>query len=123
MYSFHSLIKLSAAIVLASSMLFAILAFSIRTIGGKLKEVFKWNLYLGTLLLLASFISNLYCVHWSELELELMNGKADVLLTVLFLGLSLLFLFRNSKMSSKEVIIGVLLLLSGTIMYFSNCIF
>ncbi|MBS2212655.1 hypothetical protein KEM09_14650 [Carboxylicivirga mesophila] len=104
-------------------MLFAILAFSIRTIGGKLKEVFKWNLYLGTLLLLASFISNYYCVQWSENELELMNGKADVLISVLFLGLSLLYIFRNSRMSPKEVVVSVLLVSSGTIVYFFNCIF
>lgn len=123
MFSVHSLIKLSAAIILASSMLFAILAFSIRTIGGKIKEVFKWNLYLGTSLLLASFISNHYSVQWTENESEWMNGKADVLLTLLFLGLSLLYIFRNSKMSPKEIIISVLLMLSGTIVYFSSCIF
>ncbi len=123
MYSVHSIIKLSAGIILASSMLFAILAFCLRTVGGKIKEVFKWNLYLGTVLLIASFITNHFYMQWSKKELELMNGKIDVLLTILFLGLSLLFIFRNSKISPKEIIISVVLMLSGTIVYFFNCIF
>ncbi|MEE4198676.1 MAG: DUF2231 domain-containing protein [Bacteroidales bacterium] len=120
MIPLHPIIVHFPVALLISALLFAVLALIVKTKGEKFKEVFKWNLFLGSFASLLAVISGLIeektLVHNDAIhEILKVHELLGYITTGIFVVLSLWLIIRNSKLKGTEIKLIILILFSGVV--------
>jgi uncharacterized membrane protein len=120
MIPLHPIIVHFPVALLISALLFAVLALIVKTKGEKFKEVFKWNLFLGSFASLIAVISGLLeektLVHNDAIhEILKVHELLGYITTGIFVVLSLWLIIRNSALKGIEIKLIILILFSSVI--------
>ncbi|MGD9993698.1 MAG: DUF2231 domain-containing protein [Salinivirgaceae bacterium] len=120
MIPLHPIIVHFPVALIISALLFAVLALVIKTNGEKFKEVFKWNLFLGSFASVIAIMTGLLeektLVHNDAIhEILKVHELLGYITTGIFVVLSLWLIIRNSALKGIEIKLIILILFSSVV--------